>query len=75
MGDISLLDVGSIVGPPYAITDVFPSLGPITGGTQVRPSYAAPIAESRPTESRPRIADSRHERSLTPTPSLAGRWR
>lgn len=37
MGDISLLDVGSIVGPPYAITDVFPSLGPITGGTQVRP--------------------------------------
>lgn len=33
LNDIYHLDVGSIVGPPYAITDVYPTLGPITGGT------------------------------------------
>lgn len=33
--DVHTLDVGSIVGPPYAISDVYPSLGPITGGTQI----------------------------------------
>jgi dynein heavy chain, axonemal len=33
--DIWTLDVGSIVGPPYAITEVYPSLGPITGLTEL----------------------------------------
>jgi dynein heavy chain, axonemal len=31
--DLHTLDVSSIVGPPYAVTDVYPSMGPITGGT------------------------------------------
>ena len=32
---IPLLDVGNIVGPPYAITDMFPKMGPVTGGTDI----------------------------------------
>jgi len=35
MNDLYFLDVGSIVGPPYAVTDVYPTLGPITGGTSM----------------------------------------
>lgn len=31
--DVHGLDVLSIVGPPYAVTEVYPQLGPITGGT------------------------------------------
>ena len=33
--DIYLLDVGSVVGPPYAIMDLYPKLGPITGSTPI----------------------------------------
>ena len=33
LGDLYTLDVGNIVGPPYAITDLYPNMGPITGGT------------------------------------------
>ena len=33
--DVYTLDVGNIVGPPYAITDMLPKMGPITGGTLV----------------------------------------
>lgn len=35
MNDVYSLDVGNIVGPPYAITDMFPNLGPVTGGTEI----------------------------------------
>ena len=34
-GDLYSLDVGDIVGPPYAITDISPKMGPITGGTEI----------------------------------------
>ncbi len=34
-GELYTLDVGNIVGPPYAITDMTPQMGPITGGTEV----------------------------------------
>ena len=34
-GDIHALDVGSVVGPPYAIMGIEPSIGPITGQQQV----------------------------------------
>jgi dynein heavy chain len=30
-----MLDVGSVVGPPYAIMDIYPKLGPITGSTPI----------------------------------------
>jgi len=33
--DVYALNISSIVGPPYAITEVIPSLGQITGGSQV----------------------------------------
>ena len=33
--DIRTLDVAHVVGPPYAIMDIYPNLGAITGGTQV----------------------------------------
>ena len=33
--DVYTLDVGNIVGPPYAITDMIPKMGPVTGGTNV----------------------------------------
>jgi dynein heavy chain len=33
--DLYTLDVGNIVGPPYAITDMLPKMGPITGGTNI----------------------------------------
>ena len=33
--DLYTLDVGDVVGPPYAITDMLPSMGPITGGTDI----------------------------------------
>jgi dynein heavy chain len=33
--DCYMLDVGSVVGPPYAIMDIYPKLGPITGSTAV----------------------------------------
>jgi dynein heavy chain len=32
--DVYCLDVGCIVGPPYAILDIEPKLGPVTGGTK-----------------------------------------
>jgi dynein heavy chain len=35
MNDLYSLDVGNIVGPPYAITDMFPNIGPVTGGTEI----------------------------------------
>ena len=34
-GDIHALDVGSVVGPPYAIMGIEPSIGPITGQQEV----------------------------------------
>jgi dynein heavy chain len=34
-GDMYTLDVGNIVGPPYAITDMLPNMGPVTGGTEI----------------------------------------
>lgn len=33
--ELYTLDVGNIVGPPYAITGITPKMGPITGGTNV----------------------------------------
>lgn len=33
--DVYSLDVGNVVGPPYAITDMTPSMGPVTGGTDI----------------------------------------
>jgi dynein heavy chain len=33
--DLYSLDVGNIVGPPYAITDMYPNIGPVTGGTEI----------------------------------------
>jgi len=35
LDDFYTLDVGNIVGPPYAITDMAPAMGPVTGGTDV----------------------------------------
>jgi dynein heavy chain len=35
LDDFYTLDVGNIVGPPYAITDMYPAMGPVTGGTDV----------------------------------------
>lgn len=35
LDDVYTLDVGNIVGPPYAITDIQPNTGPITGNTDV----------------------------------------
>lgn len=35
LGDIWTLNVGSVIGPPYAVTAVAPALGPVTGGTAV----------------------------------------
>lgn len=34
-GDMYTLDVGSVVGPPYAIMNIDPKMGPITGGTHL----------------------------------------
>eukprot|EP00501_MAST-03F_sp_TOSAG23-6_P001656 GSMAST32.ASY1.ANO1.1724.1 assembled CDS len=34
-GDICTLDVGSIVGPPYAVLNIEPSMGPVTGGIKM----------------------------------------
>ena len=35
-GDVFALDVGSVVGPPYAIMGLSPNQGPITGGQLLR---------------------------------------
>lgn len=35
LDDIYTLDVGCIVGPPYAILGIFPRQGPLTGGTEI----------------------------------------
>eukprot|EP00516_Mucochytrium_quahogii_P000925 CAMPEP_0203746968 /NCGR_PEP_ID=MMETSP0098-20131031/2236_1 /ASSEMBLY_ACC=CAM_ASM_000208 /TAXON_ID=96639 /ORGANISM=" , Strain NY0313808BC1" /LENGTH=4160 /DNA_ID=CAMNT_0050635227 /DNA_START=190 /DNA_END=12669 /DNA_ORIENTATION=+ len=35
LGEIYTLDVGCVVGPPYAIMGIFPQQGPITGGTDL----------------------------------------
>jgi len=35
LDDIYTLDVGAVVGPPYAVTDIIPDMGPITGGTDI----------------------------------------
>lgn len=35
LADLYTLDVGNIVGPPYAITDMIPRMGPVTGGTDI----------------------------------------
>ena len=34
-GDVYTLDVGSVVGPPYAIMNIEPKMGPITGGSHL----------------------------------------
>ena len=34
-GDLHTLDVGSVVGPPYAIMGIEPRIGPITGNQQI----------------------------------------
>ena len=34
-GDVHVLDVAAIVGPPYAITGLHPHNGPVTGGTRL----------------------------------------
>ena len=36
LSDIYSLDVGNVVGPPYAIVEIHPAQGPITGGTQLK---------------------------------------
>lgn len=33
--DLYSLDVSSVVGPPYAITSIFPVMGPVTGGSTI----------------------------------------
>ncbi|KAJ8610166.1 hypothetical protein CTAYLR_008741 [Chrysophaeum taylorii] len=33
LDDLYALDVSLVVGPPYAVTDVHPATGPVTGGT------------------------------------------
>lgn len=33
-GDICMCKVGDVVGPPYSITDISPSMGPVTGNTK-----------------------------------------
>jgi dynein heavy chain len=35
LDDIYSLDVSKLIGPPYLITGVSPSIGPITGGTEL----------------------------------------
>jgi dynein heavy chain len=35
LSDVYALNVSSIVGPPYAITEVVPNLGQLTGGTHI----------------------------------------
>lgn len=35
LSDVYALNVSSIVGPPYAITEILPSLGQLTGGTTI----------------------------------------
>ena len=35
-GDIFTLDVAHLVGPPYAIMDLYPQTGPITGSTALQ---------------------------------------
>lgn len=32
-GDLAVCDVAQVVGPPYSISDISPSIGPVTGGT------------------------------------------
>lgn len=36
LGDIFTLDVAHLVGPPYAIMDLYPQTGPITGSTALQ---------------------------------------
>lgn len=35
MNDMWMLSVGSITGPPYAITHIKPTVGPLTGKTKL----------------------------------------
>lgn len=35
LGDLYMLDVGHVVGPPYSVIDLYPSTGPVTGGFAV----------------------------------------
>lgn len=35
LNDVYTLDVGAVVGPPYAIVGVYPESGPVTGGQEV----------------------------------------
>jgi dynein heavy chain, axonemal len=35
LNDVHALNVSSIVGPPYAITEIIPNLGQLTGGTNI----------------------------------------
>merc|ERR1712196_586143 len=36
LDDVWQINVSSIVGPPYAVVDIKPRLGPVTGGQKVR---------------------------------------
>ena len=36
LGDVFTLDVAHVVGPPYAIMDLHPSIGPVTGSTPLQ---------------------------------------
>jgi len=35
IGDLNFLSVSKIVGPPYAVEQCVPALGPVTGRTKV----------------------------------------
>jgi dynein heavy chain, axonemal len=35
MNDIYFLDISSMVGPSYSLKDIFPRVGPVTGGTEI----------------------------------------
>jgi dynein heavy chain len=35
MNDMWMLPVGNITGPPYAITNIKPTVGPVTGKTKL----------------------------------------
>ena len=36
LGDVFTLDVAHVVGPPYAIMDLHPTIGPVTGSTSLQ---------------------------------------
>ena len=36
LGDVFTLDVAHVVGPPYAVMDLYPQIGPLTGSTTLQ---------------------------------------